>query len=188
MRLPNPERAVVDIAKLTDYCLNPKHEDGKKAKVFAAPGLSRNDGEWLRSHLLDIAHEEAVFAGESRFGRLYMIDFRLETPRGAAVVRSGWIVRTGEDFARLTTCFVLKRSRKDEMTHIPLLAPVALVVDLPEQQLTRGQMGTVVEYLRCGNEEAVLVEFSDEDGQAYAMANVRPEQLIVLHRRETEAA
>lgn len=114
MRLPNPERAVVDSAKLTEYCLNPNHEDGKhKAKVFAAAlGLTRNDGEWLRSRLLDIADEEAVLTGESRFGRLYLIDFRLETLRGAALVRSGWIVRTGEDFARLTTCFVLKGGGK----------------------------------------------------------------------------
>jgi hypothetical protein len=74
------------------------------------------------------------------------------------------------------------------MTHIPLLASVALVVDLPEEQLTRGQIGTVVEYLRTGDEHALLVEFSDEDGQTYAMADVRPEQLIVLHRRGTEAA
>ena len=44
------------------------------------------------------------------------------------------------------------------MTLIPLLAPVALVVDLPEVQLTRGQMGTAVEYLRSGNEEALLVD------------------------------
>lgn len=109
MRLPNPERALVDITKLTEYCLNPKHEDGKhKAKVFAALGLTRKDGDWLQSRLLDIAHEEAVLTGDSRFGRLYLIDFRLETPGGTAVVRSGWIVRTGEDFARLTTCFVLK--------------------------------------------------------------------------------
>ena len=41
-----------------------------------------------------MAHEEAVLTGESRFGTLYLIDFRLETSRGAAVVRSGWIVRT----------------------------------------------------------------------------------------------
>jgi hypothetical protein len=62
--------------------------------------------------LLNIAHEDAILTGESRFGRLYLIDFRLETPRGAAVVRSGWIVRTGEDFARLTTCFVPKGGEK----------------------------------------------------------------------------
>ncbi len=41
-----------------------------------------------------------------------MIDFQLETMHGAAVVRSGWIVRTGEDFPRLTTCFVLKEAEK----------------------------------------------------------------------------
>jgi hypothetical protein len=74
------------------------------------------------------------------------------------------------------------------MTDIRLLAPVALVVDLPELQLTRGQMGTVVEFLRRGDEEALLVEFSDQDGQAYTFAELRPEQLIILHRRETEAA
>jgi hypothetical protein len=116
MRLPNPQRAVVDIAKLTEYCLNPKHEDGKhKAKVFAAAvGLRRNDAEWLRNRLLEIAHEEAVLSGESRFGRLYLIDFPLETPKGASLVRSGWIVRTGEDFPRLTTCFVLKEGGKKQ--------------------------------------------------------------------------
>jgi hypothetical protein len=33
------------------------------------------------------------------------------------------------------------------MNSIPLLAMVALTEDLPEHQLTRGQIGTVVEYL-----------------------------------------
>jgi hypothetical protein len=35
---------------------------------------------------------------------------------------------------------------------------------------------------------AFLVEFSGEDGQAYAFAELRPDQVIVLHRRTTEAA
>jgi len=75
------------------------------------------------------------------------------------------------------------------MTNIPLLSPVALVIDLPELKLTRGQMGTVVEFLRDDQDaEALLVEFSDQDGQAYAMAQVRAEQLVVLHRQRTEAA
>jgi len=54
--LPNGDRAIVDIAKLTDYCLNPQHEDGKhKARVFAsALGLGREDAEWnsLRDRLV----------------------------------------------------------------------------------------------------------------------------------------
>ena len=73
------------------------------------------------------------------------------------------------------------------MKFIPLLAPVALTEDLPDHKLTRGQIGTVVELLECEGEHALLVEFSDEQGQTYAMADIRPNQLIVLHRR-TEAA
>lgn len=68
-------------------------------------------------------------------------------------------------------------------TSIPVLAPVALAVDLPEEGLTRGQIGTVVERLSAEGEEALLVEFSDEDGQAYAIIPITPEHLLVLHRR-----
>jgi hypothetical protein len=112
--LPNPERAIVDITKLREYCLNPKHEDRKhKARVFAsALGLSQSDAEWLRNRLLYAVREGAVLLSESRFGSLWVIDFHLETYRGAATIRSGWIVRTGEDFPRLTTCFVLRKSGK----------------------------------------------------------------------------
>ena len=73
------------------------------------------------------------------------------------------------------------------MKSISLLAMVALTENLPERQLTRGQIGTVVEYLERNGESALLVEFSDEQGEIYAMIPVRPEQLLVLHR-DTEAA
>jgi len=70
---------------------------------------------------------------------------------------------------------------------IPLLALVALTEDLPNERLTRGQIGTVVEYLERDGNRALLVEFSDERGQTYAMVPVRPEQLLLLHR-DTQAA
>jgi len=107
--LPNGDRAVVELVKLSDYCLNPRHEDGKhKARVFAsALGLGRNDAEWLQGRLLQAAATEpALKIAETRFGTLYVIDFWLTTSSGSAVVRSGWIVRFSEDFPRLTTCFV----------------------------------------------------------------------------------
>lgn len=66
---------------------------------------------------------------------------------------------------------------------IPLLATVALVIDLPGERLTRGQIGTVVEHLEENGQTAELVEFADEDGQTYAMSPLRPEQLLVLHRQ-----
>lgn len=58
------------------------------------------------------------------------------------------------------------------------LAVVALTVDLPEHNLRRGQVGTVVEILANGR--AFEVEFSDDEGQAYASLGLRPEQLLVL--------
>jgi hypothetical protein len=108
MRLPNPQRAIVDIEKLAGYCLNPQHEDGKhKARVFAsALGITRTDAEWLRQRLSEAAFLDASPAGTVRFGELYVIDFQLRTAAGAATVRSGWIVRSNENIPRLTTCYV----------------------------------------------------------------------------------
>jgi len=111
MRLPKGDRAVVDIVKLLEYCLNPHHEDGKhKARVFAAAlGIGRAHAEWLRERLRQAAASEpASIASVTRFGTLYVLDFSLTTATGSAVVRSGWIVRYSEDFPRLTTCYVRK--------------------------------------------------------------------------------
>ena len=60
------------------------------------------------------------------------------------------------------------------MKSIPLLATVALIEDLPGNKLTRGQIGTVVEHLERNGERALLVEFSDEQGQTYAMTALPP--------------
>jgi hypothetical protein len=73
------------------------------------------------------------------------------------------------------------------MSRIALLSPVALIEDVPNEKLTKGQIGTVVEYLQRDSDEALLVEFSDEEGRTYAMVDLKPEQLIALHRK-TEAA
>lgn len=55
MKLPNAENAVVEIAKLRDYCLNPHHPDGKhKARAFQEKlGLERSDAELLRQSILE---------------------------------------------------------------------------------------------------------------------------------------
>jgi Domain of unknown function (DUF4926) len=47
------------------------------------------------------------------------------------------------------------------------LEVVALLADLPVQRLARGQAGTVVEQL---DDKRLLVEFSDDQGSAYAIA------------------
>lgn len=55
---------------------------------------------------------------------------------------------------------------------------VALTVDVPDFDLRRGQVGTVIDIL--GGGEALEVEFSDRDGRTYASLGLRPEQLMVL--------
>ncbi|MEH1867650.1 MAG: DUF4926 domain-containing protein [Nostoc sp.] len=62
---------------------------------------------------------------------------------------------------------------------VKLLDVVALTVDLPEYNLYRGQVGTVVELLAGG--AAFEVEFSDRSGRTYESVSLHPEQIIVLH-------
>jgi hypothetical protein len=62
---------------------------------------------------------------------------------------------------------------------IKLLDVVALTVDLPDYNLCRGQVGTVVETLANGT--AFEVEFSDRDGRTFESIGLIPEQIIVLH-------
>ena len=60
---------------------------------------------------------------------------------------------------------------------VDLLDLVALLDDLPEAGLARGQVGTVVERL---DETTVLVEFSSDDGIAWAITPVAITHLLVL--------
>lgn len=68
---------------------------------------------------------------------------------------------------------------------IKLLDIVAITVDLPEYNLLRGQVGTVVEILANG--KAYEVEFSDREGRTYESVGLRPDQIIVLHYEPIDA-
>jgi hypothetical protein len=67
---------------------------------------------------------------------------------------------------------------------VKLLDVVALASDLPEHNLWRGQVGTVVEVLRRG--EAFEVEFADRQGRTYESLGLRPDQFIVLRYEPTD--
>lgn len=59
-----------------------------------------------------------------------------------------------------------------------LLDVVALLDDLPELNLYRGQVGTIVEVYEPGVFE---VEFSNTMGHTYALETLQEGQLMVLH-------
>jgi hypothetical protein len=62
---------------------------------------------------------------------------------------------------------------------------VALLVDLNEHGLRRGQVGTIVETLAP---DVYEVEFSNDEGRTYAMCAVRADQLMVLHYHAAAAS
>ena len=67
---------------------------------------------------------------------------------------------------------------------IKLFDSVALLEDLPEENLWRGQVGAVVEIYDDG--EAFEIEFVDKDGKTYGLLALRPEQIIVLRHKANE--
>jgi hypothetical protein len=110
VNLPNYERAYVELEKLRDYCLNPEHPRGRhKARIFSETlGLTAYDAQELQQALLEAAStNEAVYIGADDFGQRYAVDFLLQGREGTATVRSLWIIRHGEDFPRLVSCYVL---------------------------------------------------------------------------------
>ena len=68
---------------------------------------------------------------------------------------------------------------------IQLLDVVALTEEVPEHDLHRGQVGTVVEELAPAVYE---VEFSDTDGRTYALAPIHASQCLKLHYYPAPAA
>jgi hypothetical protein len=110
MRLPNGERADLD-AKLEEYLLNPDHPKGKhKAWMFESRlGITLENAGILGTALLAAAanSDHAEARGDNGFGGVFVVTFPLSTAKGSAIVSSVWIIRHGEDFPRLITCYII---------------------------------------------------------------------------------
>ena len=97
--------------KLEDYTLNMLHREGRhKARVFESVlGITADNADVLRRALLDAAakSDQVEEQGDGGFGNIYLLRFSLSTPKGAGTVLSVWIVRQGDDFPRLATCYIV---------------------------------------------------------------------------------
>jgi len=74
MKLPHPERAIVEIEKIAGYCLNPEHPEGKhKARVFkSALNLDLDNAEELQAALLQaVATYDAIPGKSSIRSKIY---------------------------------------------------------------------------------------------------------------------
>ena len=110
MILPNGDRADLG-TKLEDYSLNPIHREGQhKARVFASVlGITMENADVFERAIRRAAiHSgEAESRGDNGFGEVFVLRFPLENQSGSATVLTAWIIRHGEDFPRLTTCYIL---------------------------------------------------------------------------------
>ena len=116
MKLPNAERAIVDIKKLRDYTLNPNHPEGKhKARVFLEKlNLKADDAERLRKLIMEaVLTEEATQQQPTSYGQRFVVDFQVKWEEKYVVthvmIRTAWMIRNDEDFPRLTSCFIPRR-------------------------------------------------------------------------------
>ncbi len=114
MKIPNPEKAIVEIRKLRDYCLNAEHRIGRhKARLFeAALGLTVEDAATLRDVLREIVKtHEAEIGDNNEHGQRYQIEFEMTWQSKHAMLLSAWNVRPNEDFPRLVTCYPIKSGK-----------------------------------------------------------------------------
>jgi Domain of unknown function (DUF4926) len=74
---------------------------------------------------------------------------------------------------------------RQPMAEIQMLSVVALLEDMPEKGLLRGQVGTVVAILAPGVFEA---EFSDDAGRTYAAVALCTDQMMRLHHEPSHQA
>jgi hypothetical protein len=110
VKLPNSERALIDPRKVINYSLDPMHDEGRhKAHLFESLlGINSQNADLLLGALKQVAViGQAVLGKLDKYGQRYVIDFTFDGPSGAAEIRSAWIVRSGEDFPRLVTCYIL---------------------------------------------------------------------------------
>jgi hypothetical protein len=148
MKLPGGERAFVDVVKLREYCLSPVHPRGR--------------------------HKARVFAsvlGLTQADAESLRDQLLRAARERPAVAGDSDASAPDKLLRIIG---LRRP----MAEIGLLSTVALLADMPEKGLRRGQVGTVVESLGAGVYE---IEFSDDSGRSYASLALRADQVMQLH-------
>jgi hypothetical protein len=73
----------------------------------------------------------------------------------------------------------MMKSKKHARNEGPsLLDVVALLTDIFALRLARGQVGTIVEQL---DDQTFMVEFSDDQGRAYAVGPCPRADVLVLH-------
>lgn len=108
MNLPNGDRAIISIEKLTGYCLNFNHSKGKhKARVFKAIlNITIDNVDQLYTLIQQAAIEgEIIQQDQTPQGQIFKVDWEIpNTDRRQ--LRTTWEIATDSDRPRLITAFI----------------------------------------------------------------------------------
>lgn len=92
--------------------MSSQHPEGRhKARVFlSALGMTAADADKLREILLTAAkvNNEVSTSDTDRYGSRYTLDVTVVWGSREVLVRSAWIIKAGEEFPRLASCYVLR--------------------------------------------------------------------------------
>jgi hypothetical protein len=111
MKLPNPDKLMVEREKIVDYLLNPTHRYGaSKARFFTHFGFQMEAWEQLAQALRDHGRKHDVTrTRETGFGPRYEVEGKLNCPNGRhPQVRSVWQLDDGAVAPRLLTAYPLE--------------------------------------------------------------------------------
>jgi hypothetical protein len=151
--------------------------------------VERGDAVWLRDVLLEAARDgEASLLATDAWGSHWRVDVTIGR-HGRCHHRATRKERCGKNdldcanrreraVVRHLLGAVMKAKKRAKSEAPSVLDVVALLTDLPAQGLARGQVGTIVEQL---DDRTLLVEFTDDQGRAYAVAPCPQAELLVLH-------
>lgn len=111
MKLPNPNKLLVEREKIADYLLNPTHRYGaSKARFFTEFGFRPEHWERLAEALREHGrtHDVAQIR-ETGFGPRYLVEGELNTPIGRRPrVRTVWQMDEGAVAPRLISAYPLE--------------------------------------------------------------------------------
>ncbi|MDR1669653.1 MAG: hypothetical protein LBR76_06825 [Oscillospiraceae bacterium] len=109
--LPNGDKAVIPIKKLTQYSLDFEKEPNKAAAFKSALGYTKETADKLIDNIhSNISKFSTTSKGNNGFGDIYEIIMQLTGVNGkTANVLTGWIIEKGTDFPRLTSAYVTKK-------------------------------------------------------------------------------
>jgi len=111
VKIRDADNAVVDLARLRLYCLDPRHPRGVvKARQFEARlGMGSRDAELLQHELLKAIgkSEQAVAGRRDEYGQRYQLDVKIDGHGGTATVRTTWIALAGGRGPKFITCHVV---------------------------------------------------------------------------------